>query len=260
MATVLKSITTFANLAVGVPTALPHGLVDAYGQGLVPDHCEDDHADIMVLSADAVNVIVRNDGLVPITAHVLCEHWHSENRALPPGQTDLPVQPFIPSSGSTTVPAHAVSHEDGGSDEIDVTNLSGVLADPQTPAAHATAHELLGADAIDGNHVATTLGTLTEAGGNVVPDLDAHGAVWTLTLTADGWVIGAPLNPTPGMTICFKIVQGGIGSYTVTWNAVWLWAGGGAAPTLSTAVGAIDMVSAMYDGTNWLANAVLDFQ
>jgi len=31
---------------------------------------------------------------------------------------------------------HATSHENGGADEIDVTGLSGVLADPQTPAAH----------------------------------------------------------------------------------------------------------------------------
>jgi hypothetical protein len=31
---------------------------------------------------------------------------------------------------------HGDTHEDGGSDEIDVTGLSGLLADPQTPAAH----------------------------------------------------------------------------------------------------------------------------
>lgn len=32
--------------------------------------------------------------------------------------------------------AHASSHEDGGGDEINVTGLSGLLADPQTPDAH----------------------------------------------------------------------------------------------------------------------------
>ena len=36
-----------------------------------------------------------------------------------------------------TVAAHADTHEDGGADEIDVTGLSGVLADPQTPASHS---------------------------------------------------------------------------------------------------------------------------
>lgn len=35
--------------------------------------------------------------------------------------------------GSGPPAAHAASHEDGGSDELDVTGLSGELADPQTP-------------------------------------------------------------------------------------------------------------------------------
>lgn len=104
--TVLKSVVQFNNLAVGVPTSLPHGLVDALGNGVVPDHCEDNHADVVILSADAANVTVRNDGLAPVNAAVLCERWHSENRALPPGQTNLPVQPFVPSSGG--VPFNAV--------------------------------------------------------------------------------------------------------------------------------------------------------
>jgi hypothetical protein len=57
--------------------------------------------------------------------------------------------------------AHATSHEDGGSDEIDVTGLSGLLADSQTPAAHT--HVLTditdagGAAALD---VGTTTGTV----------------------------------------------------------------------------------------------------
>jgi hypothetical protein len=44
--------------------------------------------------------------------------------------------------------AHASTHENGGLDEIDVTGLSGALADPQTPSAHASAHEDGGADEI----------------------------------------------------------------------------------------------------------------
>jgi len=59
--------------------------------------------------------------------------------------------------------AHAVNHEDGGTDEIDVTGLSGVLADPQTPAAHTHAPadvtpqgtgSGLDADTVDGMHAA----------------------------------------------------------------------------------------------------------
>ena len=45
--------------------------------------------------------------------------------------------------------AHAPSHENGGADEIDVTGLSGDLADPQDPKAHATTHENGGGDEIN---------------------------------------------------------------------------------------------------------------
>ena len=50
--------------------------------------------------------------------------------------------------------AHAPSHESGGSDEMSVAGLAGLLADPQTPTAHAATHESGGSDALD----VTTLG------------------------------------------------------------------------------------------------------
>jgi hypothetical protein len=54
------------------------------------------------------------------------------------------------SSGGGGAPAaHATSHQNGGTDEVDVTGLSGVLADPQTPASHASDHENGGGDEID---------------------------------------------------------------------------------------------------------------
>ena len=43
---------------------------------------------------------------------------------------------------------HASTHEAGGTDEIDVTGLSGLLADPQTPVAHASTHLPNGSDAL----------------------------------------------------------------------------------------------------------------
>ncbi len=45
--------------------------------------------------------------------------------------------------------AHAASHENGGSDEVGVGALSGLLADPQTPLSHAASHKGGGADVID---------------------------------------------------------------------------------------------------------------
>ena len=55
-----------------------------------------------------------------------------------------------------SVPAHKTTHQDGGSDEIDVTGLSGVLADPQTPVTHASTHLHNGADEIDGDTIDVT--------------------------------------------------------------------------------------------------------
>jgi len=50
------------------------------------------------------------------------------------------------------VPAHATQHEDGGSDELTLENMSGLLLDPQTPILHQATHAVNGDDvlAVDG--------------------------------------------------------------------------------------------------------------
>jgi len=48
---------------------------------------------------------------------------------------------------------HSARHENGGADEISVAGLSGVLADPQTPASHASTHISGGGDEIDGDQI-----------------------------------------------------------------------------------------------------------
>jgi hypothetical protein len=64
---------------------------------------------------------------------------------------------------------------------------------------------------------------------------------------------------TAGSAYAVRIVQGGSGSYAVTWPSATKWPGG-VAPTLSTAVGSIDLVSIYYDGTNYYASAGLKYQ
>lgn len=53
---------------------------------------------------------------------------------------------FAGVSGATAL--HAGQHENGGSDEMDLTGLSGLLADPQDPVAHAIEHVTGGSDII----------------------------------------------------------------------------------------------------------------
>jgi hypothetical protein len=77
------------------------------------------------------------------------------------------------------------------------------------------------------------------------------------TLTANcTYTFTAPDGPC---NFVLKLIQGGIGSYTVTWPGTVKWAGG-TAPTLSTGVGDIDIVSFYYDETSYYGQAALDFQ
>ena len=45
--------------------------------------------------------------------------------------------------------AHKTSHQQGGSDQISVSGLSGLLATPQTPASHKSSHQDAGTDEIN---------------------------------------------------------------------------------------------------------------
>lgn len=47
-----------------------------------------------------------------------------------------------------TIPLHAFTHQNGGTDEVNVAGLSGELADPQTPKTHATSHQNGGGDEV----------------------------------------------------------------------------------------------------------------
>jgi len=83
---------------------------------------------------------------------------------------------YTPGVGVTNdVPIHAATHQDGGLDELDVTDLSGLLADGQTPLSHASTHQHGGAD-----EVATAT-----AAANAIPKADGTGKL------AVGWIPAA---------------------------------------------------------------------
>jgi hypothetical protein len=70
-------------------------------------------------------------------------------------------------------------------------------------------------------------------------------------LTLGGnYTIANPTNLVDGGTYILEIVQDGVGSRTVSWGANYKWLNsGGAAPTLSTTAGAVDIISFVSDGT-----------
>ena len=64
-------------------------------------------------------------------------------------------------------------------------------------------------------------------------------------------------NPIAGASYTIAVTQGGSGSYTITWPTI-LWSGG-VSPSLSTAVGAIDLIALTYDGTNYYGSFANNF-
>ena len=81
------------------------------------------------------------------------------------------------------------------------------------------------------------------------------GRVATVTLGASR-TMGAPTNLKVG-TYILKVVQGGSGSYNITWNGLFKWTAQ-TAPTLSTAVGATDIFSFFSDGSKLYGSFIPD--
>lgn len=81
----------------------------------------------------------------------------------------------------------------------------------------------------------------------------------TMTLTANLTSLTLS-NPVDGQTYAIDFVQGGSGSYTVTWPSSVIWGAAGA-PTLSTTVGYYDHIVLTYNSTlsKYLATAALGY-
>ena len=90
--------------------------------------------------------------------------------------------------------------------------------------------------------------TLTDAATIAWNTGTAGGQVATFTFVSTNRTVGAPTNLKNGGFYALAVIQNA-GSNTLTWNAVFKWAGG-TAPTLSTAAGAKDYFVFRSDGTN----------
>jgi len=96
--------------------------------------------------------------------------------------------------------------------------------------------------------------TVTGSGGTLAISF-ASGNIVDLTLTASttltfaGHVVG---------TYIIQVTQGGTGSYTLTYPASVKWSGG-TAPTLTTAVGKVDILTFYHDGTSFFGTYSLNY-
>jgi glyceraldehyde-3-phosphate dehydrogenase/erythrose-4-phosphate dehydrogenase len=73
---------------------------------------------------------------------------------------------------------------------------------------------------------------------------------FVITMPAGNITVAAPLNPRLGLELDIEIVQDATGSRTVTWNAIYHFAGA-AAPTLTTTASRRDTFRFIYNGTSW---------
>ena len=168
------------------------------------------------------------------------------------------------------IPAgHAVTHEDTGIDEVDVTGLAGLLADPQTPILHHLEHETGGSDEVD--HAALinlTTGDphtqyqlesaqLTSIITSATPQTltDQAAIDWDLALGGAAKVtlggnrtLNEASNKVNGACYSLRIIQDGTGTRLLTWHATYRFPGG-VEPALSAAINTVDVILFISDGT-----------
>ena len=110
--------------------------------------------------------------------------------------------------------------------------------------------------------VAKTVGFTSEydngsSGASYTIDFN-NGQKQRITLTAAPCTLSFTAPAVGVGNFLLKIIQDGSGSRTITWPATVKWPNG-TGPTLSTAAGAVDIVTLYYDGTNYYSVASLNF-
>jgi len=90
---------------------------------------------------------------------------------------------------------------------------------------------------------------------NATVDWD-DGNIQSITLPS-GASTYTPTNPQAGATYILKIIQPSAGDGTITWGSSVKWPGA-TAPTLTASNAAVDVVTLIYDGADYLATSVLN--
>jgi hypothetical protein len=98
------------------------------------------------------------------------------------------------------------------------------------------------------NRFQETVYAIGSTSGTITPDF-VNGSIQTMTLTGS-ITMNTLANAIAGRSMTLIVTQGGSGSYTLTSSMLFA----GAAKTLSTAVGAKDIISVFYDGSTYYAS------
>lgn len=173
------------------------------------------------------------------------------------GATTVPSNGMVPIGNGTTYGAATLT---GTANQVTVTNGAGsiTLALPQAIATSSTPQfARLGLGTGAGATALVTHAGIIDGG---YFDNGNSGAADTITWTA-GMVQKSTLtanvtytfqSPTAsGTWFTLVLIQGGVGSFTATWPGTITWEAA-TTPTLSTAVGAKDLIHCLYDGAVYL--------
>lgn len=166
----------------------------------VPDFRSSDASDIGAFNADFRRLVARISKLFSIIA--------------PTVQTATPAD-------TTTLAAHRVQHEAGGTDEINVTGLSGLLNDAQTPLVHDIQGAKHSAAGLTPGHVMRATAPTTFAFGALqAADVPASLRSRTIGLVLDGSSVstgqkGYVRTPFSGTIVGWTVMADTVGSIVV---------------------------------------------
>jgi len=152
------------------------------------------------------------------------------------------------SAGNTTVDSYNAVYIDA------IDQATEQLATFSTDVAGANPADLTAVNAWTGQQYFAEDGLTS--GTNISWDLDTQ-QTSTLTL-AENATLDDPTNMKAGATYILTVTQDGTGSRTLAYGSSYKWSGG-TAPTLSTAIGAVDIITFKSDGTNMYGVISLDF-
>jgi len=165
--------------------------------------------------------------------------------------------------GTTTTPATLTNATTIGYYAQVTASNSVVLGGTGTYAANvgigttAPAYKLEVAGDVAAKRYLTTMPAAIAAAATTTVDLSS-GNVYTLNVAASITTLTLTNAPTRPATFVFKLSYSSGTAYTITWPAAFLWSGG-IAPILTCISGKTDILSIIFDGTNYYCSYALNF-
>ena len=121
----------------------------------------------------------------------------------------------------------------------------------------APAYKLDVAGDVSAKRYLTTMPAAIDAAATTTVDLST-GNVFSLKVAANITTLTLKNPPTQSATFVFKLSYSSSTAYTIVWPTTFLWSGG-TPPALTCVSGKTDILSIIFDGTNYYCSYALNF-